>query len=406
MEYGGRFTANTFPKTIVTSLLFVFDCAHRTFYLPAGHSIYNLVRRLAAMPPKSQVHGLDQDFDKPFQVAKVALSLIGKFGTPPTPEVYEVWYRYAAGESEALSEQLNYAINDLKEVSVDRLREIREQFLPSSQLGEINHDITSRLDSLSLAIQKTIETEKESINNFESHLDEAYSTFKLAQPNEELKSVLTNLMRRTSDMNAQMSEMSLRLGESSAELAMLREQISELRISAFTDPLTGVGNRRKFDHEMEMIFSNSMDAKSIYLLMIDLDNFKSINDNFGHGFGDESLKHVASSIQSFIPDSVVCRIGGDEFAAIANIATEKAIETSQELCNYLTRNSDLADGRGELTPQVTISGGAALLRSGESADSWKARADKLLYSAKSAGRQRILVEREGSRLRDVPKEMC
>ncbi|XZE17761.1 GGDEF domain-containing protein [Pirellulaceae bacterium SH449] len=358
------------------------------------------------MPLKPQVHGLDQDSEKPFQVAKVALSLIGKFGTPPTPEVYEVWYRYAAGESDAISEQLNYAINDLKEVSVDRLRGIREQFLPSSQLGEINHDITSRLDSLSLAMQRTIETKKKSIDNFESQLDEAYSTFKVVQPTEDLKSVLANLMRRTSDMNAQMSEMSLRLGESSVELAMLREQVNELRISAFTDPLTGVGNRRKFDREMEMVFGNVTDTNSTYLLMIDLDNFKSINDAFGHCFGDESLKHVARSIQEFFPDSVICRLGGDEFAAIANSSTEEAIETSQELCNYLTRNSDFADGRSEISPQVTISGGAALLRSGESADSWKSRADRLLYSAKSAGRQQILVEREGSRRRNIPVEAC
>lgn len=357
------------------------------------------------MPPKPQVHGLDQDSDKPFQVAKVALSLIGKFGTPPTPEVYEVWYRYAAGESDAISEQLNYAINDLKEVSIDRLRGIREQLLPSSQLGEINHEITSRLDSLSLAMQRTIETKRKSIDNFESQLDEAFSTFRVVQPTEDLKSVLTNLMRRTSDMNAQMSEMSLRLGESSAELAMLRDQVNELRLSAFTDPLTGVGNRRKFDHEMEIVFGNVTDTNSTYLLMIDLDHFKSINDTFGHCCGDESLKHVASTIQEFLPDSVVCRLGGDEFAAIANITTEEAIEISRELCNYLTRSSDFADSRSEVNPQVTISGGAALLRSAESADSWKARADRLLYSAKSAGRRQILVEREGSRLRNVPADV-
>lgn len=353
------------------------------------------------MSVTANVYECDAVSEKPFSIAKMALFFISKFRTPPIPEVYEVWYHYAAGESDLVSEQLNYAINDLKEVSVDRLCEIRQQFLFPREMGEINHHLTSKLDSLSMEMQRTIDSKRKTIDNFESQLGEAYSSFKDVQPQEGLMGSLLKLMNQTSDVHSQISEMSIRLGESSTELAKLREQVEELRKSVFTDPLTEVGNRRKFDHEIETIFNSRSDVTSKYLVMIDLDNFKTINDTFGHGFGDESLQYVARSIQLFMPESKVCRLGGDEFAAIASITTEEAIEISQDLCNYLSKNSGSANLGGGTNATVTISGGAALLRKEDSADSWKARADKLLYNAKAAGRQQIFVEREGSRLRNV-----
>jgi len=63
-----------------------------------------------------------------FSIAKEALRLVGEFGTPPTPEVYEVWYRYAEGGNEEMRDQLAHAVNDAKSVSVELLSSLHRQF--------------------------------------------------------------------------------------------------------------------------------------------------------------------------------------------------------------------------------------------------------------------------------------
>lgn len=104
----------------------------------------------------------------------------------------------------------------------------------------------------------------------------------------------------------------------------LNNALKELNKLAYHDPLTGLANRYKLDKELQ-------NTKYGYIVMIDVDNFKKINDTYGHKSGDEVLKRVANKIQQ-IPEAFVERHGGEEFIIVfKNQNPEKVIETMEQI---------------------------------------------------------------------------
>lgn len=160
----------------------------------------------------------------------------------------------------------------------------------------------------------------------------------------------------------------------------------KLRQLSSEDPLTGLLNRRSFDSVLEREMSRSERfGHPLSLLIIDVDNFKTINDTFGHVFGDEVIKNVAVSIKKHVRDvDLVGRLGGDEFIIIL-IETSKsyAIQVADRMRIEVAK-LPLVDGMQTLS----ISVGHAQF-SGESLTALIERADKALYQAKKAGKNRV-----------------
>ncbi len=171
----------------------------------------------------------------------------------------------------------------------------------------------------------------------------------------------------------------------------------ELRNLAVTDPLTGAFNRRHFMEELNREMERS-DRYSIplSLIMLDLDNFKNINDLFGHETGDRVLKGVVDLIRKRIrlPD-VLARWGGEEFMImLVNTALKEATKLSTALLESL---------RKRIFPEVgslTASFGVTQYVGRESTDNLLTRVDDLMYQAKQTGRARIIsdVTRSASRI--------
>jgi len=170
----------------------------------------------------------------------------------------------------------------------------------------------------------------------------------------------------------------------SARIAQAEKKLEYL---ASTDPLTGLPNRRAFYEELEQRLQRGADACSrAALILIDLDDFKTVNDTLGHGAGDELLKHVAIALrQSVRLADLVSRIGGDEFAVLVAIAKEKAegIRTAERIARALARPFDL--------PRASIMASASLGVSvfpDDAADvaSLVSSADIALYAAKGVGK--------------------
>lgn len=166
-----------------------------------------------------------------------------------------------------------------------------------------------------------------------------------------------------------------------------QEQLMEL---AAHDPLTGAGNRRGLRHEMQRVAAlRSRVGTPCSLLLIDLDRFKSINDEHGHGVGDEVLVAISRRIATRIRQTdTLFRIGGEEFVVIMN--NEKirdAAALAEDLCAYVSEEVC----SNNIT--VTISIGVAELVIGESAKEWLERADTALYKAKGNGRNRVCLAR-------------
>lgn len=160
---------------------------------------------------------------------------------------------------------------------------------------------------------------------------------------------------------------------------------------AFRDPLTGAGNRIALNdnlvREMEL---SRRHGYQLSLLMLDLDHFKAINDNFGHIIGDEILKAVVEKIKDCIRQTDICfRYGGEEFVVLLNNAHIADARLIAERIRMSISEMFMQTEKGPL--QVTISTGLAVLEDKDSGINLIDRADKALYQAKNSGRNKVCV---------------
>lgn len=168
---------------------------------------------------------------------------------------------------------------------------------------------------------------------------------------------------------------------------------AELRKMAVTDPLTGLPNRRYFQVHLEQELErlHRIKGHSATVLMVDSDHFKKVNDTFGHLAGDHTLVHLASLMQNALRKiDTAGRIGGEEFAIILSGTDLGAAGVFAERLRLKVAGTPLAQNGREIPITVSI-GVAEMTATDESAVAALDRADRALYRAKSAGRNRIEV---------------
>jgi diguanylate cyclase (GGDEF)-like protein/PAS domain S-box-containing protein len=172
----------------------------------------------------------------------------------------------------------------------------------------------------------------------------------------------------------------------------LRDKTVELELLATRDPLTGCYNRRAFFEKYDALFESAVnEGAGLVFMMIDIDHFKSINDQYGHANGDKVIKFIAETlIVNTRPEDVVGRYGGEEFSLIMPSADqEQAMALAERLRNeFQHKGHDLFTDKRT----VTASFGLALLEDGVK-DSTRLinNADDALYFAKEQGRNRVIV---------------
>ena len=161
-------------------------------------------------------------------------------------------------------------------------------------------------------------------------------------------------------------------------------QYSKLQRLADTDGLTGVANRRAFNHAVGERLKPG-DA----ILLIDVDRFKSINDRFGHACGDDVLRSIAETLQDHTPEAgFVARYGGEEFCVYLPGEADGARDLAERMRNAIER-SKLRSDQDEIV-QVTVSVGLTIIQNDQDdLRSACTRADRALYNAKNSGRNRV-----------------
>jgi diguanylate cyclase (GGDEF)-like protein len=176
-------------------------------------------------------------------------------------------------------------------------------------------------------------------------------------------------------------------------LLMCNDRINdELSRLAMLDPLTGVFNRRTFEERAQhVIAAAARERRPLSLLAVDIDHFKLVNDEFGHAGGDEALRLVVALMRETLAEGqILSRIGGEEFAVLLPGADEaEARRTAERLRLHLECSAVDVDGR-EL--YLKISAGVATFGPGmESLSTLLRAADRALYAAKRAGRNRVAI---------------
>jgi len=171
-----------------------------------------------------------------------------------------------------------------------------------------------------------------------------------------------------------------------------RHQLRELRRVVNTDRLTGIGNRQLVEARLHAAIAECEHTKgSAGLLFMDIDNFKRVNDTYGHIVGDKVLRMVTATFHhSLRATDTIGRWGGEEFIAILNnVNDEETLRNIAEKVRTLVEFSRLDLNDQNLT--VTISIGATRLRPGDTPESIINRADGLMYQSKKAGRNIVTI---------------
>lgn len=167
----------------------------------------------------------------------------------------------------------------------------------------------------------------------------------------------------------------------------LKKANKKLNKIANSDSLTGKYNRRAFDTEIKNIFKDKLHHKlDLSVIFLDIDNFKKINDNYGHDRGDQIIIKMADQLSKSMPESsLISRWGGDEFAVICyrnETETEKFLEAYFQNIENLSNDLDM---------DLTVSAGLTGLRKEDQVNSLFKRADNILYQAKKSGKARYTV---------------
>jgi diguanylate cyclase len=200
------------------------------------------------------------------------------------------------------------------------------------------------------------------------------------------RSMQTDIQRYRDEMvgaRRQAEQAELKVRQLEAELEQISEQVRE-------DQLTGTLNRRGLDDAMEREIARS-ERKNLPLCVavLDLDNFKRLNDTYGHQAGDEALVHLARVIKKTLrPTDIVARYGGEEFVCVfSETDLVPAVEVMKRLQRELTKRFFLHNNERLL---ITFSAGVARRDRDESQESLIARADKAMYQAKLQGKNRVV----------------
>ncbi len=202
--------------------------------------------------------------------------------------------------------------------------------------------------------------------------------------------LMANFSRMLSGVEAQAAEISqfaARLDKAYSELQFANERLKEY---SFKDEVTGLYNRRFFTIRLEEEVSRYRRFNHpVSVLLLDLDGFKAINDSFGHGAGDETLRDTAEILMRYSRGiNVICRYGGDEFAVLLVETPKDGTRLYADRIRHVLSTHPFAHGR-RLTASIGIASLPEDVAPG--ADDLIRAADEALYAAKRAGKNRVSV---------------
>ncbi|MDX2321485.1 MAG: diguanylate cyclase [Moritella sp.] len=329
------------------------------------------------------------------QYFKKAMPLMIQYQIPTTPTNYALWYHYVSDKNSALKKHLDDKIAMHGTCTPAASEELYQRFIVDKREQEITQ-LRCELDSMTNELSSSLHDTLNDTNEFDRMLNKCLNELSGVEEDgfsiEKTLAAVRELVKESHDVRSSTRHFKSQLHDAQAEISQLRETLLETQHDAMHDSLTGLLNRRVFTKEIETFCSNPSLNRTFSILMIDIDNFKAFNDDFGHQLGDQVLKAIAKRISDSCQEGEqVFRYGGEEFVLILPNKTFTIARQNAESIRRAIERLSIRDKRtGKVIDNITISIGVSENKPRDSSHEILTRADLQLYEAKRLGRNRVM----------------
>ena len=333
-----------------------------------------------------------EDIKTIMNIVRKEMNFMIKNNIVMTPKNYERWFQVFCHIVEN-----NKELNDLEILGLfkeiydepfDEIKEKTEEDVEIKQKGMVKKlvKIADVIEQKLAEVIHTLEGHTNSIKNHEEELEE-----ESAKAPQELQKYLKKILDELEILKRENELLTSEIRKYHSDVIRLQGELMTARTEAEIDFLTGLVNRRRFERALlEMINDYQTMHYPFGLILLDVDNFKQINDKYGHTAGDQVLKEIALILKTFLrANNIPARIGGEEFAILVPGATAKEAKIIAERLRSAIQNRTFSTLEDEI--KVTASFGVTSVREDDTVDTIFARVDKALYKAKNEGKNQVVV---------------
>jgi len=297
---------------------------------------------------------------------------------------------------------------------MEALRTVSSQPLSLRQIDDLDRKLKDVILNQKVTRQKALDAQNEmrqmlatfidrlskmsqSTGSFHDKLEESARLIEQAKSLEDIAPVLKEIVGATRSMAGdtismgdELRVMKEQASSTQAEIAKLHQELDRVSTQARHDPLTGALNRKGLEEALEKEISTVRRKDTpLSVALLDIDNFKKLNDSHGHIVGDSALTHLATVTRECMrPQDTLARYGGEEFVVLLpDTPLEMGVEAMKRLQRELTKRFFMAKEEKIL---ITFSAGVAQLAGSESGMEAIRRADEAMYLAKRSGKNRVV----------------
>ena len=320
---------------------------------------------------------------------KLAIPLMVKHNISPNPCNFALWYAYVSRRSIELVRELDNIIAKDGTCPDDKSIELFRRFIIGEEFKK-SETVEKSLKNVLTNLQADVEVVFESTHEYQKNLNTELSQISTEAEPEKFLEVINHLIDSTEVVSRLAVEFKQQLKAAEDEIGALKKILEEKEEYALIDQLTQIGNRRNFDVCLYQAFQE--ESNKFSLILLDLDHFKHLNDNYGHVMGDKVLQLVGKLLKEKVPeDCSVNRYGGEEFAIIVPYSLEEAQDLAEKIRKEIGRLVIKKKNVDQGIANISASFGIAFNLGKEFPEELVERADSALYQAKKQGRNQVVI---------------
>lgn len=332
----------------------------------------------------------------PTTASERALALMRQLNVAPTPRNYHVFFACVSGVPVALSIEVEMMVNSKAPFTEEALERLYQTHLAGAE-SNIVEDTTTNVKKILAEMMETMASFTGATQEVSKKMAAELGDLNSGELTpEKLKRMASAVVDGAKSIKSSSDAIEKKLEVAQQEVVALKENLTKATEESEKDFLTGCYNRKAFDKRVkETISDANLNSGALALLMIDVDHFKSFNDNYGHQIGDEVLKIVAKALTDSVKGmDIVARYGGEEFAVILpRTPVGGGMIVAEGIRKMIASKELKRRSTGESYGAITVSIGVAAFRANvDTPEQLIKRADEALYRSKKSGRNRVTQE--------------